>query len=156
MKDEDNCIIKERITVATYLLDNSHIALLSSVNKIVRFLRENHQFLPLRLMVHLWKDGCTAKFHSRYTFSLFTHFYVWLQIAWYYNKPYYDKSPMDGIKRVIFTNVKVKKGLTLWKSFQTMQTKGLIASHRCTCLPIKSCTSQNRSSGFKNAGGSEN
>ena len=117
MKDEDNCIIKERITVATYLLDNSHITLLSSVNKIVRFLRENHQFLPLRLMVHLWKDGCTAKFHSRYTFSLFTHFYVWLQIAWYYNKPYYDKSPMDGIKRVIFTNVKVKKGINSLKEF---------------------------------------
>ena len=38
---------------------------------------------------------------------------MWLQIVWYYNKFYYGKSPMEGItgsiKRVVFTNVKLKK-----------------------------------------------
>ena len=72
----------------------------------------------------------------------------------------HGKSPMDGIggsiKWVVFTNIKSNNILsTLWKSFQAMQTKGLIVSHRCTFPPIKPCVSQNRFFGFKNAGDSE-
>ena len=50
------------------------------------------------LSIHLWSDGCTAKFQSQFVFQLVTTLFPSrINVIRYYNKRHHGKDPMDGI-----------------------------------------------------------
>ena len=51
-----------------------------------------------------WSDGCSAQFHSRFTFVLLTHLHPNNDIHWKYNEPNHRKGPT--IKNKILQEVK--------------------------------------------------
>ena len=54
-----------------------------------------HQFGSLG--IHLWSDGCSAQFRSRFVFQLTKFFPSRINVIRYFNERHHEKDPMDVI-----------------------------------------------------------
>ena len=70
LKDENSKLEKESVTLTSELSDHSRSAAITCVIKMMEFIREKHQHLPLHINVYVWSDGCASQFCSRFVFSL--------------------------------------------------------------------------------------
>ena len=61
------------------------------------------------LDLHIWSDGCSAQFRSKYVFALTSLFPSNFNVTRYYNERHHGKGPMDGIggcvKNVVYRAV---------------------------------------------------
>ena len=48
------------------------------------------------LDLHIWSDGCSAQFRSKYVFALTSLFPSNFNVTRYYNERHHGKGPMDG------------------------------------------------------------
>ena len=97
LRDSEDNLVSESITVTSELPDHSRAAAITCVSKVIENVRENHQHLPLRINVFVWSDGCAAQFRSRYVFTLLSTLDTSLNLTWCYNERHHGKGPMDGI-----------------------------------------------------------
>ena len=62
---------------------------------------------------YFWSDGCTAQFHSRFTFCSMTFHPNDLELIWDYGETHHFKCPHDGIggtvKRKVYQDVTASK-----------------------------------------------
>ena len=65
LPDSEDNLVSESITVTRELPDHSRSTAIACVSKVIENVRENHQYLPLRINVFVWRDGCAAQFRSR-------------------------------------------------------------------------------------------
>ena len=72
LKSISDVTCKESITITSESSDHSRSAALTCVMKVIEFVREKHQHLPLKVNAHIWSDGCAAQFRSRFLFQLLT------------------------------------------------------------------------------------
>ena len=68
------------------------------LNKVIELMIEKHCHLKdfQNLDLHIWSDGCSARFSSKYVFALTTLFPSNFNVTRYYNERYNGKDPMDG------------------------------------------------------------
>ena len=113
LKDENGKLEKESVTLTSELSDHSRSAAITCVMKMMEFIREKHQHLPLHINVYVWSDGCASQFRSRFVFSLLSTIDSSINLSQFYNKRHHSKGPMDGIegtmKNLVFRNVKLGK-----------------------------------------------
>ena len=108
----DGVIINENVTVTSEANDHSRSAAMSCWKKVLAHIRDKYR-LEDSLILHLWSDGCSGQFRSRFIFFLLSRFELDHTIFWYYKERYHGKGPMDGvvgtIKDRVFRDVKSGK-----------------------------------------------
>ena len=71
------------------------------------------QHIPSLNKAYFWSDGCTAQFHSRFTFQSMTFYPNDLELSWDYGEAHHFKGPHDGIggtvKRKVYQDVTASK-----------------------------------------------
>jgi len=80
--------------------DHSRIAAHSCIVKSIDIVIAKHTHLKAfdDLNIHIWSDGCSAQFRSRYVFHLTTTIFpTKYNVVRYYNERHHGKGPMDGI-----------------------------------------------------------
>ena len=96
------------IDVTTEALDRSRVASLSCINKI--FLHVESLIGNVVKNAHIFSDGMSSQFRSRFVFHFLTKTLLEKNTAWHYDGPRHGKSPMDGIggtmKNLVFKKVK--------------------------------------------------
>ena len=97
LRDSEDNLVSESITVTSELPDHSRAAVITCVSKVIENVRENHQHLPLRINVYVCSDGCAAQFRSRYAFTLMSTLDTPLNLTLCCNERHHGKGPMDGI-----------------------------------------------------------
>ena len=55
------------------------------------------QHIPSLKKADFWSDGCTAQFHTRFTFCSITFNPNDLKLSWDYGEAHHFKDPHDGI-----------------------------------------------------------
>ena len=65
---------KRSVTIVTKKVDHSCIATHSLILKIVSEIEQICPHLPRNITIHLWSDGCTSPFRSRYVFHFLNFF----------------------------------------------------------------------------------
>ena len=85
----------------------------SCILKVIEEIKKLHPYLPEKIAVHLWTDGCASQFRSKFVFKLTTMFPKNYSVIRYYNERHHDKGPMDGVggcvKNVVFRHVRSGK-----------------------------------------------
>ena len=71
------------------------------------------QHIPSLNKAYFWSDGCTAQFHSRFTFHSMPFYPNDLELSWDYGEAHHFKGPHDGIggtvKRKVYQDVIASK-----------------------------------------------
>ena len=65
LRDAEEKLVNENVVVVSEASYHSRIAAFTCINKVFNFVREKHE-LPLKVTLHVWSDGCTGQFRSRY------------------------------------------------------------------------------------------
>ena len=86
LRDVENKVISESVTIASELSDHSRAAAITCILKIIDHLREKHQHLPLKINAVIWGDVCSAHFRSRFVFKLLASINSSINITWCYNE----------------------------------------------------------------------
>ena len=112
IRGEDGKLAKENVTVVSEASDQSSIAAFTCVNKVLTFMREKYD-LPSGITLHVWSDGCSAQFRSRFVFRLLCDMDRSTKLRWYYNERHHGKGPMDGVggtlKNLVYCDVMSSK-----------------------------------------------
>ena len=85
----DGIIINENITITSEANGHSRSAAMSCWGRVLSYIREKYQ-LADSLILHIWSDGCSGQFRSRYV--LLSRFELTHTIFWYYNECHRGKS----------------------------------------------------------------
>ena len=108
----DGVVINENVTVTSEANDHSRSAAMSSCRKVLAFIRVKYN-LENSLILHLWSDGCSGQFRSRFFFFSLSRFELDHTIFCYNNERHHGKGPIDGVGGTIthrvFRNVKCRK-----------------------------------------------
>ena len=96
IRSEDGKLANENVTVVSKASDHSRIAAFTCVNKVLTFMREKYD-LPSGITLHVWSDGCSTQFRSRFVFRLLCDMDRSTKLRWYYNERHHGKGPMDGV-----------------------------------------------------------
>ena len=78
-----NEIVKLPITITSELGDKDRAASIKCVDKVIAYVRELIANAIER--IHVFTDGCSAQFRSRYVFALLTQIQTEVEIIWHYN-----------------------------------------------------------------------
>ena len=104
----DNEVKSLPITVTTEASDKSQVASLSCINKIISYVESLIRNVVKN--VHIFSNGMTSQFHSRFVFHFLTKIQLEKNITWHYNERGHGKDPMNGIegtlKGLVFEKVK--------------------------------------------------
>ena len=92
----DGSIINEKFTVMSEAKDHSRSAAVSCWMRGLSCIQEKYD-LAESLRIHIWSDGCTGQFRSRFVFFLLSWFVLEHTIFWYYNERHYGTGSMDGV-----------------------------------------------------------
>ena len=102
-----------RIVHSLLLPHHSWITAYSCISKAVTYIREKYEELPLKLTLHVWRDGWETQLHSCSVFSLMSCYDRTFNMSRFYNKLHHGKGPMYGvgetIKSVVSRDVKSGK-----------------------------------------------
>ena len=112
IRSEDGKLANENVTVVSEASDHSRIAAFTCINKVLAFMREKYD-LPSGITLHVWRDGCSAQFRSRFVFPLLYDMDRSIKLQWYYNERHHGKGPMDGVggtlKNLVYRDVMPSK-----------------------------------------------
>ena len=116
LRDAENKMICESVTISSELSDLSTRAAISSVLTVINHLREKHLHVPLKNNSIVWSDVYSAQFRSRFVFKLLSNINSCLNITWCYNERYNGKGPMGGIggtlKNCVYRDAMFGKSVT--------------------------------------------
>ena len=107
----EESLINENFVIVSEAKDHSRIAAHTCINKVIELMIEKHFHLKdfQNLDLHIWSDGCSVQFRSKYVFALTSLFPSNFNVTRYYNERYHGKGPMDGIggcvKNVVYRAV---------------------------------------------------
>ena len=94
---DETCIDKDaglkmlsNVIISNETIHERNIAL-SCNTKLLEIVR---QHLPSLKKAYFWSDGCTAQFHSRFTFRSMTFYPNDLELSWDYGKAHHFQGPM--------------------------------------------------------------
>ena len=90
----DGITINENITITSEANGRSRSAAMGCWGRVLSYIREKYQ-LADSLILHIWSDGCSGQFRSRYV--LLSRFELTHTIFWYYNECHHGKEPIDGV-----------------------------------------------------------
>lgn len=92
-------LVNENFVLVSEAKDHSRIAAHSCIVKVVDLMVEKHPYLNTfeSIDLHIWSDGCSAQFRSKYVFALTSLFPRRFNVTRYYNERHHGKGPMDGI-----------------------------------------------------------
>ena len=96
------------------------------------------EMMPLLTSLHclfIWSDGCSAQFHSRFTFVLLTYLHTDNNIQWKYNEANHCKGPT--IKNKIIQEVKSARIVIVSSINVSIHPSRLIQSITMLYLPKK-------------------
>ena len=116
---DETCVDKDaglkvlsNVIISNETIHERNIAL-SCTTKLLEIVR---QHLPSLKKAYFWSDGCTAQFHSRFTFRSMTFYPNDLELSWDYGKAHHFQGPHDGIggtvKRKVYQDVTASKVIT--------------------------------------------
>ena len=110
----DSVILNENVTVTSKANDHSRSAAMSSLRKVLPYVREKHR-PEGSLTLHFWSDGFSGQFYFLQLQFLFflSLFELDHTIFWNYKERHYRKGSIDGvggtIKHRVFHDVKSGK-----------------------------------------------
>ena len=92
-------LLHESIVIISEAKDHSRIAADTCISKVIDIMMKKYPHLTSYMSVDLyvWSDECSAKFRSKYLFTLTSLFPVSFNVTRYYNERHHRKGPMDGI-----------------------------------------------------------
>ena len=95
----EESLINENFVIASKPKDHSRIAAHTCINKVIELMIEKHCHMKdfQNLDLHIWRDGCSAQFRSKYVFALTFLFPSNFKVTRYDNERHHGKGPMDGI-----------------------------------------------------------
>ena len=122
--------------------DHSRIAAHSCIVKAIDIVMTKHTYLKTfeDMNIHIWSDGCSTQFRSRYVFHLTTLFPTRYNVVRYYNERHHGKGPMDGIggciknavyRAVMSTRVVVQTPLDFVNA-----ARSLVRGVECIYMPV--------------------
>jgi len=101
--------VSKNITVTSNATDHSRIAAHTCIMKVIEELSKTVKITK----IHVWSDGCSAQFRSRFVFFLISRIDKKYEVNWFYNERHHGKGPMDGVggtmKNKVFRDVKSGK-----------------------------------------------
>ena len=116
----------------------SHSCILKGIKTITIRYPKLDQFGSLG--IHLWSDGCSAQFWSRFVFQLTTLFPSRINVIRFYNDRHHGKGPVDDIggciKNAVYRAVMAEKLLYTLLDF-TKSAQKLVKWIECVYLPEK-------------------
>ena len=107
----EESLINENFVIILETKDHLRIAAHTCINKVIELMIEKHCHLKdfQNLDLHIWSDGCSAQFRSKYAFALTSLFPSNFNVTRYYNERHREKGPMYGIggcvKNVVYRGV---------------------------------------------------
>ena len=91
-------LMNNNFVIVSEANDHSRIAAHTCIVKTIELMLEKHNHLKDQdLELHIWSDGCSAQFRSKFVFYLSSLFPESYRITRYYNERHHGKGPMDGV-----------------------------------------------------------
>ena len=135
-------LVKESVVIVSEAKDHSRIAAHTCIQRVVDELISIHVHLQEfpSVDLHIWSDGCSAQFRSKFVFCLTSVFPERFNVTRYYNERHHGKGPMDGIggcvKNVVYRAVMAgREVITTPKEFAVCADR-LVKGIRCIYLPV--------------------
>ena len=136
-------LIKENFVIVSEAKDHFRIAAHTCINKVIELMIEKHCHLKdlQNLDLHIWSDGCSAQFRSKYVFALTSLFPSNFNVTRYYNEKHHGKGPMDGIggcvKNVVYCAVMAGREVIKTPEEFAKCTDRLVKGVHCVYQPIE-------------------
>ena len=137
----DNELNKDCFAIVSEASDHSRIAAHTCTQRIIDEVIVLHPNLLNydKLDVHIWSDGCSAQFRSRFVFQLTTEFTDKFNVTRYYHERHHGKGPMDGIggciKHVVYRSVLCGREIITTPYDFVECANRLVKNIRCLYLP---------------------
>ena len=86
-------LINENFVIVLEAKDHSRMAAHTCINKVIELITEKHCHLKdfQNLDLHIWSDGCSAQFRSKYVFALTSLFPSNFNVTRYYNERHHGR-----------------------------------------------------------------
>ena len=123
------------IIVVSEANDHWRTASVACISKVIDSVKKKMPLLTSLHCIFIWSDGCSAIFHSRFTFVLLTYLHTDNNIQWKYNEANHCKGPT--IKNKIIQEVKSARIVIVSPKNVSIHPSRLIQSITMLYLPKK-------------------